>query len=160
MSQSIPPQQSIAMATPIQTLPLQGKQTAPSQSQESSADLADPMVADVLNEMEKEVSYAKQSNLAPPVYPSSPQLYPLAPPPSIPSMQYGVLKKDWIHMDNLKRALVCMLLSAVLFNQSWIFPSIYRRIERLSFLESYDFYIRVFLFGMFLYVLLTYVPYP
>lgn len=146
-----PPQ--IAMATPIQTLP------APSTNASNGpTDMSDPLVSDVLNEMEKEVQSAKQPSQMMAQYnqASMPSI------PTVPTMAFPSYpaKKEWIHTENLKRVTICMLLSFVLFNPSWIFPQLYERYYRLNFLQSYDMIVRVVLFGIFLYILWTYVPYP
>lgn len=154
MSQPIAP--SIAMATPIQTLPPQGG------ASEGPTDMSDPLVSDVLNEMEKEVQTASHPNG--PIHHLTSQMNSMAipsPTPMVPMMAFPTSnKKEWIHMDNLKRVALCMLLSFILFHPTWIFPQLYERFHRFTFLQTYDQMIRVVLFGLFLYVLLTYVPYP
>jgi len=157
-STSAPP--SLPLATPIQKLP--ATPGAPPAAPE------DPSVTDVLNEMESVVSMAKNY-----------QDQPLGngggggamPPPAFPYQQpmvgYGMgapdfseTSKSWLslHTENSKRAAIAMVLALVLFYPSGLFPAVYQRIARLRFLESYDIFVRVFLLGMFFYILLTYVP--
>lgn len=144
------------MATPIQTLP-----TNQGNVQAHTTDMSDPLVSDVLNEMEKEVQSAKQSS-GPFASHQMQGFQNLPQAPALPVMAYPSIpsKKEWIHVDNLKRVAVCMILSFVLFHPSWIFPQLYERFYRLNFLQSYDMFVRIFLFGLFLYVILTFVPYP
>jgi hypothetical protein len=156
MSQPMNPAQPIAMATPIQTLPVQGQGHG-----QATTDMSDPLVSDVLNEMEKEVQNATQPSMNVSSFLAQAQMnHPVI--PSLPTMAFPSATKSssWIHMDNLKRVVVCMLLSFVLFNPSWLFPHLYQRYDRLHFLQNYDMMVRVVLFGMFLYILWTYVPYP
>lgn len=159
---------SLPLATPIQKLPV--STGAPPSAPD------DPSVTDVLNEMESVVSMAKNYQEHPlpnggrgegtgihsalPNYPHSQSN--MQYPSMAMAMEYGASTPttSWMHLhtDNGKRAAVAMLLALMLFYPSGLFPGVYHRIARLSFLENYDLFVRIFLLGVFFYILLTYVP--
>lgn len=168
------PPQSVAMATPIQTLSPQGQGQGVgiTSGGANPTDLSDPLVSDVLNEMEKEVNQARQQSSALhsqghgmnglsasiASMPSAPTLASMPFPGT--SLKNTASSVQWIHVSHLKVAVICMVFSYIIFNPSGILPSLYYRFSKLNFLESYDLFVRIFLLGVFLYVLLTYVPLP
>jgi hypothetical protein len=77
---------------------------------------------------------------------------PAAPPSAAPTKWFQ------LHPENGKRAAIAMVVALVLFYPTGMFPAIYRRVSRLNFLEAYDPIVRVVLLGVFVYLLLTYVP--
>lgn len=142
---------SVPLATPIQKLPVAPPSAATAAAPE------DPSVADVLNEMESVVSAAKQyqdqplgaapsAAAAPPPMP----MFAFAPPPTAKWFQF--------QPENGKRAAIAMAVALLLFYPTGVFPALYRKVARLGFLEAYDPIVRVVLLGIFVYLLLTYVP--
>jgi hypothetical protein len=156
-SQQSPP---ILMATPVQSLPKDSTTDAP----------PDPSVTDLLNEMENEVFQAKQAQAvhsAPPSMaqmphiPQMPQMAPMGHSGFGFPMNYkedGGLSK-WIQIPHIKTAVVAMMIALLLFYPHGFFPAFYQRFSRATTLESYDLFIRIFLLGVFFYVVLVAVPY-
>lgn len=144
---------SVPLATPIQKLPV----APPSAASAAPAAPEDPSVADVLNEMESVVSAAKQYQdqpLAASVAAAPMPMFAFAPPAAPPPPT----KWFQLHPENGKRAAVAMVVALALFYPTGLFPALYRRVARLNFLEAYDPIVRVVLLGIFVYLLLTYVP--
>lgn len=170
---SLPNQTAVAMATPIQAIPVQ---QGVSSMSDTTAILSDPIVSNVLNDMEKSATatVAPNSVQAPMTHTHThtpqvhqPMLVPptsqmLSVPPSYASLPFAPpvqeAKSVWIHVDNLKQVGLAMVLSFILFQPNFLLPSLYNQFQRISFLRAYDLLVRVALFGMLLYVVLTYVP--
>lgn len=148
---------NVPLATPIQKLPATSSAPPPLAAPE------DPSVTDVLNEMESVVSMAKNYQDHPigdAGIAMAPPMFQMPPAYGMGARDFPETPKSWLnlHTDNGKRAAVAMILALVLFYPSGLFPAVYQRIARLRFLESYDIFVRVFLLGVFFYILLTYVP--
>jgi len=152
---SQPPQQ-VAMATPMHSLPA---------NQQGGNEASDPLVADVLNEMEKEVAKASM----PPAYatkpaPQQPQQFQqngngnAMAMPQLPyhSMSTAPANRGWWDIDMAKKVLVAMVLSYVLFQPALIFPYLYNRFETIHRFRSYDTILRALLFGSILYAVFVY----
>lgn len=160
---SAPPPMAVAMATPIQAIPTQQvNSTIP--SPDTTSVLADPLVSNVLNELEK-VATSNMPQPSQPIVqpPTVPQMHMPVMPPSYATLPYAPPPQEsktssMVNMTNLKQVGVAMLLSVVLFQANFLFPSIYQKFEKLSFLRAYDLLVRVALFGILLYVILTFVP--
>lgn len=140
----------MAMSTPIAQLPKQIN------AQHITAQEEDPMVSDVITEMEKEFSASAPPPPATPqptVVPSGPpvqyaQMY-ATPPPYMSYQQ----KKQWIDIPIAKRAAVCAIVALVMF---YPFETgvIYTKVPFLAKMESYERIVRTLLLAVLLYVLM------
>jgi hypothetical protein len=166
------------MATPMQALEAS---SAAGANSEIPPSLPDPSVADLLNEMENEVFQAKQaqathsshaghSDHAMPMMPQMPiGMPPMGTAGAPGGGGYGSYAANrigdegglskWIQVPHLKTAVIAMLLALLIFYPHGFFPALYQRFSRASTLEAYDLFIRIFLLGVFFYIVLVAVPY-
>lgn len=178
MATGVPNQQSVPMATPIQTLPHNT-----SIAMQPADD--DPMVREVLDEMEKQMrtDHPKPSvlhPLPPPPpsnihpshvvhtsmqstnpYPPTTLVMPISPsgsPPSHPLNSYAAhvqynKNKTWWNTENAQRAVIAAVIALILFQPTTL-AAVYKISPLTNRFESYDTYIRTALLAIVLYILL------
>lgn len=146
------------MSTPINNLP----------SVDSSAQVppvTDPIVTDVLAEMEREVAAAQKpvAHQAPPhqahqVHQVHQAHHPPMPMPgqyyNAPTQPYMYAKQGVSYVDTsrLQTAFAAAVIAGLMLLPK--FPNIYERVARIAFLEPYELYIRVALLALVLYILM------
>ena len=141
-----------SMSTPIANLPKADSSSPPPP--------IDASVADVLEEMEREVSAAQQQQQ----HPSAPQQH-LQPqhlqpqhlgsymPQMSPLSLYVDDQDEWVDMPKVKTAVLASLMALLLLIPK--FPDIYDKFTRIAFLEPYELYIRAGLLALVLYILMV-----
>ena len=166
------------MSTPVNQLP---SNISNDTIQQNAGQLEDPTVADVINEMEREVQsppqqqrpYPPQQNLPPP-HPSQmqqphiqhvfQQQYPIHPQQYPPNYQFprGFNPNqtntknqfaEWINTSHAQRAILAAVIAAMIF-YPFDTGSIYEKIPLFTNAHQYDRIIRTFLLAVTLYVLL------
>lgn len=137
----------MAMSTPIAQLPKQ----APSQpAQMVKGAEEDPVVNDVINEMEKEFSGSQQAPQPMQLQPQ-PQLQFTPPPPTYAYIQQS--KKPLIDQTIAKRAAVCAIIALVLF-YPFETGALYAKVPYLAKMQDYERAIRTVLLAVLLYVIM------
>lgn len=138
----------MAMSTPITQLP---KQTSAQPTVPTSEE--DPMVNDVISEMEHEFS---ASAPPPPPPPPLPQQYmppPMTFPLPTPAMQMMKSPRPWLDILVAKRAAMCAIVALVLF-YPFEFGFVYEKIPMLAKMQPYERAVRAVLLAVLLYVLM------
>lgn len=145
-----------SMSTPVANLP-KVDNTNPSSVN------TDPVVTDVLEEMEREVAAAKHSaspiqkqsmpQQAQPYMYNGQQMMPqMQQMPQMPSMYMKDMGAPWIDKERLQTAVVASVIAMLLLLPK--LPNIYDRFSRIAFLEPYETYIRVALLALVLYLVM------
>lgn len=141
------------MSTSINNLPAVSADTSA-----NAPPINDPIVTDVLAEMEREVATATQkqathqASFVPPQIPQQIPSYPygnqqvpmLLPPYVKPTTQ------SWIDTSKLQTAVVATIIAMLLLLPNVAF--IYERIEKVAFLQSYETFIRAGVLALVLYI--------
>lgn len=137
------------MSTPINNLP----------SVDSSAQVppvTDPIVTDVLAEMEREVAAAQKpvAHQAPPHQAHHPPMPMPGQYYNAPTQPYMYAKQGVSYVDTsrLQTAFAAAVIAGLMLLPK--FPNIYERVARIAFLEPYELYIRVALLALVLYILM------
>lgn len=138
---------SMPMSTPINQIPIPDTR----QNQKSEED---PIVSDVINEMEQE--FTRQQ--APPAYKPQPTPYQHTPMPMpMPQQRTQTQSFDSFYGINKKSAQTALIVSFVAF--VFFYPVdtdfIYQKATILNKLAPYDRFIRALLLAIFLYILIT-----
>ena len=138
-----------SMSTPVASLP----RVDSSNTQQQPS--ADPVVADVLEEMEREVAAAEHQSAPVHQQASMQQAAPYAysgqqmmmPPPPMYTKAMGA---QWIDTGRLQTAIAATVIAMVLLLPK--LPNIYERFSRIAFLEPYETYVRAALLALVLYI--------
>lgn len=136
------------MSTSINNLPIDTSSAPPVNT--------DPIVTDVLAEMEREVAAAQRPSpqqrppqqhhtSMPPPQPYGNQQMPMLLPPYM--KEPG---REWIDMSKLQTAVIASIIAVLLLIPNVSF--IYERIQRLAPFQSYELFIRVGLLAIVLYI--------
>ena len=142
------------MSTPIANLPKADSSSPPPP--------IDASVADVLEEMEREVSAAQQQQQQPSVpqqhlqqhlQSQHPQHLGGYMPQMSPLSLYVDDQDEWVDMPKVKTAVLASLMALLLLIPK--FPDIYDKFTRIAFLEPYELYIRAGLLALVLYILMV-----
>lgn len=129
------------MSTPVHQLP-----AAPPTKGPMPAPDEDPVVRDVLREMEQEVAAATRSQ--------PPPRSPPAPPAAAPAPWAPAAERGWWDADAGKRAALATAIAIVVFHPRTM-QMILERIPAARALETYDGALRACLFAAVIYLLLT-----
>lgn len=131
-----------SMSTPINQLP-PGNPSTPPVSEE------DPVVTDVIKEMEKEFKIAPTQHVPVPVHAPPPPMY--TAPLTTPIIKEKPASK-WFHEKSAKRAVIVAVIALVLFYPQDL-SAIYNKAPVLSKFASYDRLLRAAFFALVLYIL-------
>lgn len=146
---------SSSMSTPVNSLP------PPDSSSPPPPMVSDPVVTDVLAEMEREVADAQKASV--PHHPQQPHPHPQQPHPHQPHQPQNLQQmlstlpvytkeqeRSWVDTGKLQTAVVATVIAMLLLLPQ--LPNIYERFARIAFLQPYELYIRAALLALVLYI--------
>jgi hypothetical protein len=144
-----------AMSTPVTQLPAQPASHVATTSEE------DPMVNDVISEMESEFQHTQNVATQPPVQQSympsqPPPAYPVAPPAAPQQFNMHLMssmQKPYFDLPIAKRAAICAIVALLIF-YPFELGFVYEKVPMLARMQPYERAIRALLLAVVLYALM------